>query len=45
MTYKRLVQKGEIKSARDNSVEVQGQLMDEKDWTAERHHRLRRQSI
>lgn len=33
MTYKRLVQKGEIKSARENSVEVQGQLMDEKDWT------------
>ena len=33
MTYKRLVQKGEIKSARDNTVEVQGQLMDEKDWT------------
>jgi RND family efflux transporter MFP subunit len=33
MTYKRLVQKGEIKSARDNAVEVQGQLMDEKTWT------------
>ena len=33
MTYKRLVQKGEIKSARSNSVQVQGQLMDEKDWT------------
>jgi RND family efflux transporter MFP subunit len=33
MTYKRLVQKGEIKSARENSVEVEGQLMDEKDWT------------
>jgi len=33
MTYKRLVQKGEIKSARENTVEVQGQLMDEKDWT------------
>lgn len=32
MTYKRLVQKGEVKSARDNTVEVQGQLMDEKDW-------------
>ncbi|HEX2446988.1 MAG TPA: efflux RND transporter periplasmic adaptor subunit [Methyloceanibacter sp.] len=32
MTYKRLVQKGEVKSARDNDVEVQGQLMDEKDW-------------
>jgi RND family efflux transporter MFP subunit len=33
MTYKRLVQKGEIKSARDNIVEVQGQLMDEHAWT------------
>jgi RND family efflux transporter MFP subunit len=33
MTYKRLVQKGEVKSARDNGVEVQGQLMDEKEWT------------
>jgi RND family efflux transporter MFP subunit len=33
MTYKRLVQKGEVKSARDNVVEVQGQLMDEKTWT------------
>ena len=33
MTYKRLVQKGEIESARSNSVQVQGQLMDEKDWT------------
>lgn len=33
MTYKRLVQKGEIKSPRDNAVEVQGQLMDEKAWT------------
>jgi RND family efflux transporter MFP subunit len=33
MTYKRLVQKGEIKSPRDNAVEVQGQLMDEKTWT------------
>ena len=33
MTYKRLVQKGEIKSPRDNPVEVQGQLMDEKPWT------------
>jgi RND family efflux transporter MFP subunit len=32
MTYKRLVQKGEIKSARDNSIVVQGQLMDEADW-------------
>jgi RND family efflux transporter MFP subunit len=33
MTYKRLVQKGEVKSARDNAVEVQGQLMDEHNWT------------
>jgi RND family efflux transporter MFP subunit len=33
MTYKRLVQRGEIKSPRDNAVEVQGQLMDEKSWT------------
>ena len=33
MTYKRLVQRGEIKSPRDNAVEVQGQLMDEKTWT------------
>ena len=32
MTYKRLVQKGEVKSARDTAVEVQGELMDEKDW-------------
>ena len=33
MTYKRLVQRGEIKSPRDNAVAVQGQLMDEKTWT------------
>jgi RND family efflux transporter MFP subunit len=33
MTYKRLVQQGEIKSPRDTSVAVQGQLMDEKTWT------------
>jgi RND family efflux transporter MFP subunit len=33
MTYKRLVQQGEIKSPRDSSVAVQGQLMDEKTWT------------
>ena len=33
MTYKRLVQKGEIESRASNSVQVQGQLMDEKDWT------------
>jgi RND family efflux transporter MFP subunit len=33
MTYKRLVQRGEIKSARDNVVGVEGQLMDEKTWT------------
>jgi RND family efflux transporter MFP subunit len=32
MTYRRLVQKGEIKSAREGNVEVQGQLMDEADW-------------
>lgn len=33
MTYKRLVQKGEVKSARENAIEVEGQLMDEKTWT------------
>jgi RND family efflux transporter MFP subunit len=33
MTYKRLVQKGEIKSARENTIQVEGQLMDEKQWT------------
>ena len=44
MTYKRLVQKGEIKSARENTVGVQGQLMDEKDWTLG-YDRLRRQPI
>ena len=33
MTYKRLVQKGIVESPRDNPIEVQGQLMDEKDWT------------
>jgi RND family efflux transporter MFP subunit len=32
MAYKRLVQKGEVESARDNKVQVQGQLMDEKTW-------------
>lgn len=32
MTYKRLIQKGEVESARNNSVKVEGQLMDEKDW-------------
>jgi len=32
MAYKRLVQKGEIESARNNMVEVQGQLMDETNW-------------
>ncbi len=32
MTYKRLVQKGEIASARDNGIQVEGQLMDEKAW-------------
>ena len=33
MTYKRLVQKGEIKSPRDSEVDVEGQLMDEKNWS------------
>jgi RND family efflux transporter MFP subunit len=33
MTYKRLIQKGEVKSARDTKVHVQGQLMDEKTWS------------
>ncbi|MGZ5862380.1 MAG: efflux RND transporter periplasmic adaptor subunit [Methyloceanibacter sp.] len=32
MTYKRLVQKGEIPSARDNKVEVEGELIDESNW-------------
>jgi RND family efflux transporter MFP subunit len=32
MTYKRLVERGEIPSARSNTVEVQAQLMDESDW-------------
>ena len=32
MTYKRLVAKGEIPSARSNTVEVRAQLMDETDW-------------
>ena len=32
MTYKRLVEQGEIPSARSNTVEVQAQLMDETDW-------------
>jgi RND family efflux transporter MFP subunit len=32
MTYKRLVQKGEIASARENGIQVEGQLMDEKAW-------------
>jgi RND family efflux transporter MFP subunit len=32
MTYKRLVQKGEIPSARENKVEVQGELIDETNW-------------
>ena len=35
MTYKRLVQKGEIPSARDRTVEVFAQLMDEKGWPLE----------
>jgi RND family efflux transporter MFP subunit len=35
MTYKRLTLKGEVKSVRDvgNPVAVEGQLMDEKEWT------------
>ena len=32
MAYKRLVEKGEIPSARDRTVEVQAQLMDETNW-------------
>ncbi len=32
MTYKRLIAKGEIPSARNSSVHVEGQLMDESDW-------------
>ena len=32
MTYKRLIQKGELKSARTGSISVQGQLIDETDW-------------
>ena len=32
MTYKRLIQKGELQSARSNSVQVEGQLIDETDW-------------
>jgi len=32
MAYKRLVQKGEVESARNNDVAVQGQLMDETNW-------------
>ena len=32
MTYKRLIQKGEVESARNNSVQVEGRLMDEADW-------------
>jgi len=32
MTYKRLVARGEIPSARERKVEVQAQLMDESDW-------------
>ena len=32
MTYKRLIQRGEVESARSNSVQVEGQLMDETDW-------------
>src|SRR5215210_2369116 len=32
MTYKRLVEKGEVPSARDRKVVVEGQLMDQTDW-------------
>jgi RND family efflux transporter MFP subunit len=32
MTYKRLVQRGEIPSARSNTVEIKAQLMDETEW-------------
>ncbi len=32
MTYKRLIQKGEVESARSSNVGVEGQLMDETDW-------------
>ena len=32
MTYKRLIQKGELESARTGSISVQGQLIDETDW-------------
>ncbi len=32
MTYKRLIQKGEVESLRNNNVAVEGQLMDETDW-------------
>ncbi|MGV1014819.1 MAG: efflux RND transporter periplasmic adaptor subunit, partial [Methyloceanibacter sp.] len=37
MTYKRLTARGEVKSVRDagDPVGVQGQLMDEKEWTLE----------
>lgn len=35
MTYKRLIQKGELKSARAGGIEVQGQLIDEKNWPLE----------
>src|SRR5262245_58857255 len=32
MAYKRLVQRGEIPSARSNTVEIKAQLMDETEW-------------
>jgi len=32
MTYKRLIQKGELESARTAAIAVQGQLIDETDW-------------
>jgi RND family efflux transporter MFP subunit len=37
MTYKRLVAKGQLPSARDQKVEVEGQLMDEKNWSMQGH--------
>lgn len=33
IAYKRLVTQGELPSARNGRVEIEGQLMDEKDWT------------
>ena len=45
MTYKRLVQKGEVKSARDNCGRGAGPADGREGLAAEGHHRLRRQSI